>query len=231
MKLSRLLILVPALVLVGCKGNNINSSEEVDSNFVSKEVWDSTVTNFFMFRPQNNVTMKLEIMAEGEGGMEFDLYNDNGDVKFIFGDDDEYPAFYHLLADGYDKSKETYACEEYVYDDELGKYKIEDEIFSVYKEAELSYAYCPLQYEDVTYDKASKTFKADKADYEVHYISDENEVKDVVKLTDIEYTFSNNQLIKLTYDYCKKGEEGIVVSLTYKFSDYGITKVNLPEVE
>ena len=238
MKLSRLLLLVPALMMAGCKNDNKQqSSAQEDVNKITKEVWDATIGNFYMFRPQNNMTLKLDIFMEGEGGMTIAFENDNGKMREgyeIPNEEDDH--YYKVFPDGYDKSKETYTAEVYRYLDDEGRWQKEDTIFELYEMAELTYAVCAPEFDEVTYDEESHSYKVEELVYYTNLGKTEPEYARML-LRNAEFKFENNDLTDFSYDYSKM-EEGDkpsditeMVNLTFKLLNKGTTKVTLPEVE
>ena len=237
MKLTKILLLVPALMIAGCKGDNKDqSSAQEDINKITKEVWDATIGNFYMFRPQNNMTLKLDIFMEGEGGMTIAFENDYGKMREGYETPSEDDHYYKVFPDGYDKSKETYTAEGYYYVEQDECWEKYETVYRIYSMAELTYAVCAPDFNEVTYDENSHSYKVEELVYYTNLGKTNPEYARML-LRNAEFKFENNDLTDFSYDYSKMNDGDKpsditeMVNLTYKLINKGTTKVTLPEVE
>lgn len=208
MKAIKFFLLMTALTLVSCKNNPTPSSEEVDRNAITKEVYDDIFFNHSIFRNGqttfNNSYDDFSMFTESEDGR----------VHFVNPDDEFY----------IDVTKGTSSFEVYKFRHGEGTWKkttYTDDV-PFYSFLLAWSGFCSFDYDALQYNEEEGTYTAKVA---TTRMKDEDGER-LLTFENIKLKFEDNLPRTVEYDF---DSEGKILKFSGEFT-YGIAKVTLPNV-
>ena len=215
MKLSKLMLLIPALLLGACSGNtwNSSSSEEKDPYQVSEERFNSIFLDLDMFINDNVI-----MTAENEDGDSMIMEADNGVCKLtpMSEKEDDSDFYFDFLKNG--------TADIYSYDHTEEKWVRRNTATIPYALREIMTFYTalfPFRYSDFEYYPYSNSYK--RGYIEMTFLNQ------TLALRGVEIKFENDNLQSAEFRYGNKGSSKTGY-MKQAFS-YGGAKVTLPVTE
>ena len=208
MKLAKLLLLVPAFIMAGCKGSTV-PSEQKDATTITEAEFNAIVHEDKLFR-EDNVTFVAQFptwSAKTEA--------DKGDVKITLergGDEDVYYTI--LLEDGSYKFLDYYDGQYHA----EHKHASDREVFLF----EIS-AFVPFEFKDLVRNEKDKTYEIK----ETQICVDEDDEEYMI-FENVVFAFQDGKPTSIKFDYYFPGEQDEAEHVNQTFT-YGNAKVTIPE--
>ena len=209
MKAIKFILLMTALTLVSCKNNATPSSEEVDRNAVTKEVYDDIFFNHSIFK--NGQT------TFNNGYDDFSMFTESEDGRVHFTNPED--EFY------IDVTKGTSSFEVYKFRHGEGTWKkttYTDDDVPFYSFLLAWSGFCSFDYDALQYNEEEGTYTAKVA---TTRMKDEDGVR-LLTFENIKLKFEDNLPRTVEYDF---DSGGTILHFSGEFT-YGIAKVTLPNV-
>lgn len=217
MKLSKLILLIPAILVVACKTNNISSEEEPDKHLVSEKIWNGQINDAAFLKPTYNKTVTVTAYGGNESETNY-VKMDKGSYEFHDKNDD---VFYRVVnPDSYSKSNKEYEVGEYVIEDDEWKIYYSHDTLRSFAQSFLNYPPFDLDYSEFTYDEKTNKYVA----HDLSYGTEE----DGIPLSEIECYFEENDLLSMKIVV---GWDEDPVTWLLETKDIGTTTPNMPNVQ
>ena len=223
MKLSKLLLLVPAMMLVGCKGEQPEPQPSGPKTEVTEAVFNAQVNEGEFLKPGYNKKITAKQIYDGET-QTFTIEQD-GDK--YHGAVDEREMYFYVDPDSYRAQGKAYDIAGYY--EKNDEWRVDVEQITLLQFAEITLNYCPftVDFKDFTYDEQTKAYTAKDIVVEAHEFEDPDHTYEI-PIKSVEYKFEDGQL--LTINMVIETEEGDGI-FTFETSEVGKISITLPEVE
>ena len=208
MKLTKLFLLIPAFMMIGCKGNTPTPSEE-DKSIITEAEFTAIFQDLRLFR-EENVVMRSEIefdgetfalTAEAENGVTkyYDEPYEENRERYIEFDDDVFTVIRYEDGNWYAKDNPMEEVNDYFFD---------------------KLAFIPFEFKDFTRDEDAKAYVAEEVI--IDFDGDTNHFQDV-KIT---FNEAKPVLVSMTFWY--DDDPNQVANFTQTFT-YGNAHVVNPK--
>ena len=208
MKLSKIFLLIPAFMMIGCKGN----AAKVDPNKVDEDTFNGIFQHQKLFK-EENVKVTNKAMLDEVAYMYGEAADGKLKLSSSYETEPEDATYIEFL-----ENDEGYI---YSYKGEWIKRSFEEAAYTVEELLVEDLAFVPFDYSGFEYKEDTKAYVGDQISLDID--------GDPIIFTNVEIRFNENKLIALDFDFYfseKPSENG---SMRFTF-EYGDVSVTLPEV-
>lgn len=222
MKLSKLLFLVPAMMLVACKPEPQPGPVGPETK-VTEAVFNAQVNEGEFLKPGYNKTVTAKQIYDGQTE-QFTIEQD--DDKY-HGAVDRREMYFYVDPDSYRAQGKAYDVAGYYQKND--EWEVDVEQITLIQFAEITLNYCPftVDFKDFTYDEQAKAYTAKDIVVEAHEMGDESHTY-TMEISSAEYKFEDGQLLSIRMVIPTEEGDGV---FTFETKDIGKVSVTLPEVE
>ena len=204
MKLTKLFLLIPAFMMIGCKGNTPTPSEE-DKSIITEAEFNAIFQDLKLFK-EDNVILKNEMVGQ----------------EIIYAESDK--GITKVYPDRAEENDERYIqiTDECFY---VTRYKGDEWTTSEYELEELQgyfmdkVAFVPFVFKDFTRDDETKSYKANSVALELD--------GDIYDFKDLEFIFNEGKPVSATFTYIYEDDPSETLSFIQTYT-YGGAHVVLP---
>ena len=227
MKLTKLLLLVPAFMMIACKSATTSESQSQPKGpetKVSAEVFNDQVNGCGFLKPGYNKKVTTRMVYDGES-RKFDIEQDGQKYAGTYGLEEYY---FSIDPQTLNPRDDKYDIVGYFYEEGKWESGIEKLTLSVFAEMLLNYCPFEVSFEDFTYDEQKKAYTAEDLLVEAHEQGDPDSGAYPIEILSAEYKFEDEQLLSI--NIVMPGEDGDAM-FSLETSMVGKVSITLPVVE